>query len=62
MVKKTQSKSNTFKKVLISLGIGAMISAVVWLVLDRRAVHNMVCQIVAVDEQEGIVAVRCLAK
>lgn len=62
MVKKTQSKLDTVKKVLISLGIGAIISTVVWLMVDRYTVHEMICQVVGVDQENGVVGVRCLTR
>jgi len=50
------------KRSLIALGIGAIIGTVVWLVLDKNKVHQVICQIVGADQEAGVVAAKCLIK
>lgn len=58
---KSESKFN-IKKSLIALGIGAIIGSVVWLVVDKHRVHQVICQIVGADQEAGVVAARCMIK
>jgi len=57
-----QETKFSFKKTLISVGIGAIIGSVVWLVVDKFKVHEVVCEIVGADQEAAIVAARCLIK
>lgn len=57
----TKSKFS-IKKTLIALTVGAIIGSVVWLVLDKHRIHQVVCQIVGADQEAGVVAARCMIK
>lgn len=55
-------KKQNYKNVLIRIGIGVIIGAVVSLVIDKYSMREVVCQIVAAEPEQGVVAARCLIK
>lgn len=51
-----------YKNILIRVGIGAIIGAVISLMVDKYTTHEVVCQIVAADPEQGMIAAKCLIK
>ena len=62
--KKTEvdSAKQNYKNILIRVGIGAIIGAVISLMVDKYSTHEVVCQIVAADPEQGMIAAKCLIK
>lgn len=60
-VEVAENKTN-YKNVLIRVGIGVIIGTVLSLVVDKYSTHEVVCQIVAADPEQGMIAAKCLIK
>lgn len=57
-----EEKKPNYKNILIRVGIGAIIGAVISLMVDKYSTHEVVCQIVAADPEQGMIAAKCLIK
>lgn len=51
-----------YRNILIRVGIGAIIGAVISLMIDKYSTHEVICQILAAEPESGMIAAKCLIK
>ena len=62
-VKKQQNKKKfSWKQFLVAMGISLMVGTLTVLVIDKYRMHQVICQFLGADEENGLVAARCMIR
>jgi len=57
-----QEIKRSWKNLVLPFTVLVLAATVLWLVIEKTEVHETLCQIVAFDQEEMVVAAKCISR